>query len=115
MSCCFHEKKYLVQWSKKEQPKNKKEDLGITNAIAEIKNLVESLDDKVSEINQEIEQKKTRDKKKKKKEMVRLLENQLKKFSIWQIGVQKAKRVIKEEIIKEILNQGALDWKDLRF
>lgn len=66
MSCCFHEKKYLVQWSKKEQPKNKKEDLGITNAIAEIKNSVESLDDKVSEINQEIEQKKTRDKKKKK-------------------------------------------------
>lgn len=46
-----------MQRSKKKQPKNKKEGLGITNVLAEIKNSVEGLGDKVSEISQEVEQK----------------------------------------------------------
>lgn len=48
---------FRVQRSKKKQPKNKKEGLGITNVLAEIKNSVEGLGDKVSEISQEVEQK----------------------------------------------------------
>lgn len=40
-----------------EQPRNKKELLGVTNALAEIKMSLEGVEDKVSEINQEIEPK----------------------------------------------------------
>lgn len=42
---------------RKEQPKNKNESLEITHVIAKIKNSVEGLEDKVNEINQEVEQK----------------------------------------------------------
>lgn len=68
-----------VQRSKKEQPKNQKEALGITNAVAEIKHSVEGLEGKVSEISQGIEPK--RHEVENKREMIRHLEDQLKKAS----------------------------------
>ena len=42
---------------RKEQPKNKSKSLEVTHVIDEVKNSVAGLEDKVDEINQEIEQK----------------------------------------------------------